>query len=106
MREGDLMETQSLFFKGNPVKSFDENGQPAQGTRLTSDNIIVRFKDGYLDGDSIDSQGNIIVQPAVETEGHIEYWRKGVPHRDDELPAISTKGFSDHEFWCNGERLK
>ena len=99
------MQTKSLFFKGNPVKSFDENEKPCQGARIYSGIVIVRFKDGYLDGDTV-IDGTTIVQPAVEAEGHIEFWRKGVPHRDEGLPAISTSGFSEHEYWENGKRLQ
>ena len=106
------MITNSLFYKEQTecVTSVDENGNPANGTRLffTEDNkkIIVRFNNGLLDGDSYTATGKLIVQPAVESEGHIEYWRKGKLHRDDGLAAVSSEGFSLNEYWENGERIK
>lgn len=51
-------------------------------------------------------RGGLIVQPAVETEGHIEYWRNGKLHRDNGLPAISTNDFSEEEWWENNNRIK
>jgi len=66
------MQTKSLFFKGNPVKSFDENEKPCQGARIYSGNVILRFKDGYLDGDTV-IDGTTIVQPAVEAGGVVGF---------------------------------
>lgn len=76
-------------------------------TRITIKNdkeIIMRFRHGLLDGDSFTKDGKLVVQPAVETEGHIEYWRKGKLHRDDGLEAVYTDGFTTKEYWENGER--
>ena len=105
------METKSLLYvdSGTLISSFDENGNLAEGTRLTVKNdkeIILRFRNGLLDGDSFTKEGKLIVQPAVETEGHIEYWRKGKLHRDNNLPAVSTNGFTEEEWWENGNRIK
>ena len=105
------METKSLFYVDSEtlIRSFDENGNPAEGTRTTTKDgkeIILRFRHGLLDGYSFTKEGKLIVQPAVETEGHIEYWREGKLHRDDGLEAIYTDGFTVKEFWKNGERIK
>lgn len=107
------METKSKFYLGKELRtSKDEQGNPANGTRLFIDEkhdneeIIMRFNNGYLDGDSYTKEGELIVQPAVECEGHLEYWRKGQLHRDNKLPAVSTNGFSENEYWEHGERIK
>lgn len=106
------METKSLFWKNENtlIRSFDENGKPAEGTRITKTkeekHTILRFKNGLLDGDFSEDGVNLVVQPAVETEGHIEYWRKGMLHRDNGLPAVSTNGFSENEYWENNKRVK
>lgn len=105
------METKSLFFVDSEtvIRSYDENGNLAEGTRMTVKNdkeIILRFRHGLLDGDSFSKDGKLIVQPAVETEGHIEYWREGKLHRDDGLEAVYTDGFTTKEYWENGIRIK
>ena len=103
------METKSLFYVDSEtlIRSYDENGNPAEGTRITfrdDKEIVMRFRHGLLDGDSFTKDGKLIVQPAVETEGHIEYWRKGKLHRDDGLEAIYAENFTVKEFWGNGKK--
>lgn len=104
-------ETKSIFYKNKDerITSTDENGNPANGTRIFIEKgrkIIVRFNNGYLDGDSYTKEGKLIVQPAVEFEGHLEYWRQGQLHRDNGLAAVSSNGFSENEYWEKGERIK
>lgn len=103
------METKSLFYVDSEtlIRSYDESGIPAEGTRITikdDKEVIMRFRHGLLDGDSFTKEGKLIVQPAVETEGHIEYWREGKLHRDDGLEAVFSDGFTTKEYWENGER--
>lgn len=105
------METKSLFYKDSEtlIRSYDEKGKLAEGTRMTTkDNkeIILRFRNGLLDGDSFTKEGKLIVQPAVETEGHIEYWREGKLHRDNGLEAIYAENFTVKEFWENGKKVQ
>lgn len=105
------METKSLFYVDSEtvIRSYDENGNLAEGTRMTVKNdkeIILRFRHGLLDGDSFTKDGKLIVQPAIETEGHIEYWREGKLHRDDGLEAVYTDGFTTKEYWEKGIRIK
>ena len=105
------METKSLFYVDSEtlIRSYDENGNLAEGTRMTVKNdkeIILRFRHGLLDGDSFSKDGKLIVQPAVETEGHIEYWREGKLHRDDGLEAVCADCFTVKEYWENGIRIK
>lgn len=102
----------SLFWidENSTITSKDENGNPAEGTRLfISDdgkNVITRWKNGFLDGDSIGPGGKVVVQPAVEADGHLEYWRNGKLHRDGNLPAVSTSGFSKEEWWNENRRIR
>lgn len=105
------METKSLFYVDSEtlIRSYDENGNLAEGTRITIKNdkeVVMRFRHGLLDGDSFTKDGKLIIQPAVETEGHIEYWRKGTLHRDNGEPAVYAEGFSVKEWWENGNRLE
>lgn len=55
---------------------------------------------------ALDKKYKLIIQPAVETEGHIEYWRKGMLHRDNGEPAVYAEGFSVKEWWENNKRIK
>ncbi len=105
-------QTKSLFWKDEKtlIRSFDEEGNPAHGTRIfkgkNGERIILRFLNGFLDGDFLEDGLNMKIQPAVEGMGHVEYWRKGMLHRDDGLPAVSTNGFSEKEYWENNKRIK
>lgn len=36
----------------------------------------------------------------------IEYWKKGLLHRGDGLPAILTDSFTTLEYWVNGKFIK
>jgi hypothetical protein len=72
------------------------------GTFTSRDGIILRFKDGWLDGDSLSPDGTLQVQPAVEAPGHLEYWRQGRLHRDFELPAIYSENLKLREYWEHG----
>lgn len=84
-----------------------DNTLLVEGMKIYEDGVtILRFHNGLLDGDIFDTSGNYITtKPAVESVGHIEYWRKGCLHRDDNLPAVSTNGFTQNEFWVNGEQI-
>jgi hypothetical protein len=82
----------------------DKEGRPLEGTVITEDGIIRRFRNGLLDGDSYTPEGKRITQPAVEGPGHLEYWREGKLHRDQGLPAVSSRGFHCREWWVEGVR--
>ena len=98
----------------NQIPKYDENNILSNGYRIDEsiyDNqgkiIILRFRNGFLDGDEFDEDGNFLgTRPAVETIGHIEYWRKGCLHRDEKQPAVITNGFKICEYWQNGKRIK
>jgi hypothetical protein len=66
----------------------------------------LRFKDGYLDGESQTSEGLRLVQAAVEAEGHLEYRRQGKLHRDNGLPALYSRKLREREWWIEGARQK
>lgn len=102
------MPSNSMFLElnGKAEKQTNEAGIPLEGTQIVNGNIIVRFHDGLMDGDSYTADGKLQAQPAIETSGHMEYWRKGHIHRDDNLPAVISKGFSVKEYWTDGNYIK
>ena len=101
-----MMAYKSMFLEHNNTqgKFTDENGKPLEGVRIGEDKqTILRFRNGWLDGDIIGENGNLItVKPAVERQGHLEYWRKNKLHRDDNLPAVISDDFTHKEYWENG----
>lgn len=91
----------------------DENDEPLNGEQVeyndyqNNEITILRFRNGYLDGDIFDSNGNFITQkPAVEKSGHVEYWRENKLHRDNGEPAVFSNNFESKEWWENGKRIK
>lgn len=108
-----MTQTLSLFYAGDdtPITSTDENGLPAEGLRIGKDHdgneVLLRFRHGYLDGDSFDRNGTPLTQPAVErtSDGHLEYWRQGKLHRDNGEAAVIAAGFTEKEYWVNGVRI-
>lgn len=105
----------SIYINYNNCKkqSYDENGNLLNGYIIDAEAyenekriIILRFRNGFLDGDEYDKNGKCIrTRPAVETVGHIEYWRQGKLHRDNKEPAVISKGFSSFEYWENGSKI-
>ena len=91
-----------LHLNGTNVKQVNENGSPKNGEFFAEDKkTILRFKNGFLDGD-IDTINGLIVKPAVEGPGHQEYWRENKLHRDNEMPAVISDGFAQREYWIDG----
>lgn len=110
-----MKESKSKFIEYNNTqrKSYDENGNPLNGERILSDDYdngkitLVRFINGFLDGDVFDKNGKFVMQkPAVESNGHQEYWRQNKLHRDNGEPSVYAEGFSVKEWWENGNRLE
>jgi len=108
------MESKSIFIQLNNTdkQQIGENGLPINGAVFYANDYdsgkktILRFIDGFLDGDIFDENGNFIMQkPAVEGNGHLEYWRKNKLHRDNNEPAVCTNGFTEKEWWENGVRI-
>lgn len=99
-----------ILSNGSGEPFVDENKVPLNGSYFGDNGtLLLRFINGFLDGDIFDADGNFLQQkPAVESltaEGHQEYWRRGRLHRDDGLPAVIARGLSVREFWENGERI-
>ena len=70
------------------------------GERRYPDGTIVRYVDGYIDGNIYDKEGNIVQRyPAVEYEDGKEYWTRGYP---DGFPAILQNCDLDQEYWICG----
>ena len=70
------------------------------GERRYPDGTIVRYVDGYIDGNIYDKEGNIVQRyPAVEYKDGKEYWSRGYP---DGFPAILQNCDLDQEYWICG----
>ncbi|MDR1904855.1 MAG: hypothetical protein LBQ88_21555 [Treponema sp.] len=41
-----------------------------------------------------------MIPPGASEEGCLEYWRNGLLHRDNNLPAVISGGIK--EWWFNG----
>jgi hypothetical protein len=78
----------------------DGRGRPVDGVEKYKDiKIVMRFRWGRLDGDP--DRGKV-VRPAYEEEGHLEYWRDGLMHRDNGSPAVISENGAVREWWVNG----
>lgn len=76
--------------------------RPMTGSWTTSSGII-RFMDGLLNG----GRDNIrhVDLPAYEAfDGHVEYWEKGMLHREHKPAVISDYG-NWEEWWYHGKLL-
>lgn len=103
------MKSKSLFIEQNNSQSlFSNENEILNGTQIAEDmKTILRFRNGFLDGDVFDEEGKLCeVRPAVEGPGHLEYWRQNKLHRDNDEPAVISDGFSWKEWWVKGERVK
>ena len=100
------MFSKSLFIKQNNKKCVfkSPDGKVLTGTVIipaeespSGAEIIIRLNDfGLLNSENM---------PAVETVGHIEFWKNGSLHRDNHLPAVCAAGFKIKEYWENGKKL-
>jgi hypothetical protein len=102
----------SRFAESNGCEEqcLDGNGGALQGTVVACDGAgglsILRFFNGFLDGDRGGAGGAVIALPAVESPGHLEWWRAGRLHRDNGLPAVIAENFTLREWWENGKRVR
>jgi hypothetical protein len=101
-------ESRSLHIESNNRNEVckDVKGKLLEGTLIDTEGIIHRFRHGLLDGDVEGKDGNILIFPAVEGNGHLEYWRKGALHRDGGLPAVISEGLREKEWWNEGLRIR
>lgn len=97
-----------IEYNGTGKAQLDTDGKLLDGTVISEDKkTILRFRSGLLDGDIYNTKGKLLLsKPAVETEGHQEYWREGKLHRDNGLPAVISDGFRHKEWWENGTRIE
>ena len=102
-----------LYYNCKDIVNQDEDGNVINGVRLDSEDYeknkitVLRFKDGYLDGDVYNDDGNFQMQlPAVEGINHQEYWRHNRLHRDNGLPAVISGDPAKREWWIDGVRQK
>lgn len=104
------MDSLSLYIDYNLTRKqfLDTKLKPLEGEKIGKDKkTIYRFRNGYLDGDIYDMNGRFItVKPAVETTGHVEYWRANKLHRDNNEPAVISDSFKKKEYWQNGIFIK
>jgi hypothetical protein len=100
------MESRSRFIESNggTVRCLDKDGNPLQGEVITGEGVILRFIDGFLDGDRMTGRGFVSL-PAVESGGHLEWWRGGRIHRGGGLPAVIAENFSIYEWWDQGKKI-
>lgn len=109
-----MKESVSIYIQHNNsnIVTLDDEGHPMNETRVDAKEleqgrkVILRFRNGLLDGDVYVNNQYVTTKPAVEAPGHIEYWRAGKLHRDNGLPAVLSFGFTMKEFWENGIRIK
>ena len=107
----EISKSKFIHLNNLEERQYDEDGDLLNGTFVLADDYnagkttLVRFYNGYLDGDVVDSDGYIKMQkPAVESAGHIEYWRENKLHRDNGEPAVYSENFTVKEYWNNGKR--
>lgn len=109
-------KSKSLYIDENNSNKIhlDDFGNPLNGVRIDGEKwdkdktkVIIRFRNGLLDGDIYIGEKYIRTKPAVETpNGHVEYWRKGKLHRDGKLAAVCSEGLLHKEYWVNGKRVQ
>lgn len=99
-----ISESKSKYkaFFGRPTISKD--GKLYNGEQNLPDGTIIRYVNGYIDGNIYDSRGEVVyTYPAIEYDEGKEYWTKGHPNG---FPAICQKlGFYE-EYWADGRIVK
>jgi len=77
---------------------FDEKGEPLN-KQIYTPKCIINFENGFIDDRYTELENGIT--PAITcTDGHMEYWEKGVLHKDDG-PAVYSV-VDGIEYWQNG----
>ena len=88
----------SRFEKFQNKQVLSEKGKPLDGQIYLHD-CIVNFEDGFISNLDHEAEGEND-SPAISCiDAYIEYWEKGVLHKDDGPAVYSVDGF---EFWKNG----
>lgn len=85
-------------------KLMDDAGHPFSGTKIAEDRItILRYRNGFLDGDVYQNGTLMSVRPAVKSPHHIEYWRENKLHHD--MPGFAVFHEGKTEYWENGIQI-
>lgn len=77
------------------------DGSLAHGSYVLDEELTIRVTDGYLN-DTVDTDGNVL--PAIELAHgtHIEHWKNGVLHCENE-PAVIDLVENYEEWWNEGK---
>lgn len=93
-------ESNSKFKDRFGIQYREKFWKKLNGERRELDGTIVRYVDGYIDGNIYDKEGNIVQRyPAIEYKDGKEYWTRGYP---DGFPAILQNYDLDQEYWICG----
>ena len=80
------------------------NGEYLTGNENETDKVLIRIKDGYLN-DAESEKGEILPAVFFMDGTHIEHWKNGVLHSDNEPAVIDT--IDDYEeWWKNGKKIE
>jgi hypothetical protein len=106
VRVGDVFElktqdarySRSAFLK-YADKTFGNSDNASMNGEYLIDNVIVRFKNGFLHGgtDFVSEPQPAVILP----DNHTEWWDMGRLHRNDG-PAVVSKFGDWEEFWTHG----
>lgn len=85
-------------------KILTKDGEIANGDYVIDELLLIRVKNGYLN-DVTDEEGNFF--PAIETldGNHVEHWKNGVLHSENE-PAVIDLFDGYKEWWKNGVKIQ
>lgn len=100
----DISVTQSKFKKFIGIPTLGQDGDLMNGESKLKDGTIIRFVNGFIDGNVYDARGEVLyTYPAIEYDRGQEYWTKGTPHG---FPAISLALGLYEEYWADGRIVK
>ncbi len=102
----ELNELDIEEIKANPkfTEVVTENGNPYSGQFMVGV-YLLNFENGFLHNDIWDDTQ---VFPAIQGPGYPEYREKGILTNPPNaiIPARCMNGFTEKEFWENGEFIK
>lgn len=99
----DISESRSRFKKFFGISVIGNDGSLLDGEKKFPDGTLVRFQNGFIDGNIYDLRGEVLyTYPAIEyvdSPGK-EYWTKGLPQG---YPAICQDAGLYEEYWSDGK---
>ncbi|MCR5252576.1 MAG: hypothetical protein K6C98_02550 [Treponema sp.] len=75
----------------------------ANGDYIIDEEITVRIKDGFLN-DVEGDDGSLLPAIATADGSHIEHWKEGVLHCENE-PAVIDNIDNYEEWWLDGKQV-